>query len=41
MYTVREVEGTAAGVTYDTQEYMIRTQVTDQGNGSLKAEHRL
>ena len=41
LYTVREVQGDAAGVTYDTQEYMIRTQVTDQGNGSLKAEHQL
>lgn len=41
MYTVREVQGNAAGVTYDTQEYMIRTQVTDQGDGTLKAEHQL
>lgn len=41
LYTVREVQGDAAGVTYDTQEYMIRTQVTDQGDGTLKAEHQL
>ena len=40
-YTVREVQGNAAGVTYDTQEYMIRTQVNDQGDGSLKAVHQL
>ncbi len=40
-YTVREVKGSAGGVTYDDQTWMIYTQITDQGNGKLKAEHQV
>ncbi len=40
-YTVREVKGTAGGVTYDENVFTVYTEVTDQGNGKLKAEHHV
>ena len=40
-YTVREVKGSAGGVTYDENVFTVYTQVTDQGNGKLKAEHHV
>lgn len=40
-YLVREVQGDDSDVTYDLQEYMIFTEVIDQGDGSLKAVHKL
>ena len=39
-YTVREVNNGLGGVTYDDQAYTVYTQIIDQGNGKLKAEHQ-
>lgn len=40
-YELREVAGTAAGVTYDKATYRVRTTVTDAGNGKLTVRHEL
>lgn len=37
-YTVSEVAGSAAGVTYDGTVYTVKVNVTDNGNGTLKVE---
>ena len=38
-YTVREVNNDLGGVTYDDQLYTVHTTITDNGDGTLKAEH--
>lgn len=40
-YELREVAGTAGGVTYDKTMYRVRTTVTDAGNGTLAVKHEL
>lgn len=40
-YELREVAGTAGGVTYDRATYRVRTTVTDAGNGTLTVKHEL
>ena len=40
-YELREVAGTAGGVTYDKTTYRVRTTVTDAGNGTLTVKHEL
>ena len=40
-YTVREVNNDLGGVIYDDQAYTVYTQIIDQGNGKLKAEHQV
>lgn len=40
-YGLREVAGTAGGVTYDRATYRVRTTVTDAGNGMLTVRHEL
>lgn len=40
-YELREVAGTAGGVTYDRAIYRVRTTVTDAGNGTLTVKHEL
>ena len=40
-YTLREVKGDVDGITYSTAEYTIVTTITDNGDGTLKAEHVL
>ena len=40
-YELREVAGTASGVTYDRATYRVRTTVTDAGNGKLTVRHEL
>ena len=40
-YELREVTGTAGGVTYDKATYRVRTTVTDAGNGKLTVKHEL
>ena len=40
-YELREVAGTAGGVTYDRAAYRVRTTVTDAGNGRLAVKHEL
>lgn len=40
-YELREVAGTAGGVTYDRATYRVRTTVTDAGNGALAVKHEL
>lgn len=40
-YELREVAGTAGGVTYDRVTYRARTTVTDAGNGKLIVKHEL
>ena len=40
-YELREVAGTAGGVTYDRTTYRVRTTVTDAGNGTLAVKHEL
>lgn len=37
-YKVREVAGEAGGVTYDKNEYDVKVNVTDNGNGTLSAK---
>lgn len=41
LYTVREVNQGESGITYDNQTYMIHTRITDNGDGTLKAEHQV
>lgn len=42
-YTLREVKGgtTSKGITYSDAKYTIETTITDNGDGTLKAEHVL
>lgn len=40
-YELREVAGTAGGVTYDRAAYRVRTTVADAGNGTLAVKHEL
>ena len=40
-YELREVVGTAGGVTYDRATYRVRTTVADAGNGTLTVRHEL
>lgn len=40
-YELREVAGTAGGVTYDKTTYRVRTTVVDAGNGKLTVGHEL
>lgn len=40
-YELREVAGTAGGVTYDKATYRVGTTVTDAGNGTLAVKHEL
>lgn len=40
-YELREVTGTAGGVTYDRATHRVRTTVTDAGNGKLTVKHDL
>lgn len=40
-YELREVAGTAGGVTYDKATYRVRTTVADAGNGTLAVKHEL
>ena len=40
-YTLREAKGNAGGITYSDAEYGIETTITDNGDGTLKAEHVL
>ena len=40
-YELREVAGTAGGVTYDRAIHRVRTTVTDAGNGTLAVKHEL
>ena len=40
-YTLREAKGSAGGITYSDAEYTIVTTITDNGDGTLKAEHVL
>lgn len=42
-YTLREVNGgtTSKGITYSDAKYTIETTITDNGDGTLKAEHVL
>lgn len=40
-YELREVTGTADGVTYDRAIHRVRTTVTDAGNGKLTVKHEL
>ncbi|MEE1388735.1 MAG: FctA domain-containing protein [Collinsella sp.] len=40
-YELREIAGTASGVTYDKATYRVRTTVTDAKNGTLAVKHEL
>ncbi len=40
-YELREVAGTAGGVTYDRAAYRVRTTAADAGNGTLTVKHEL
>lgn len=40
-YELREVTGTAGGVTYDKATRRVRTTATDAGNGTLAVKHEL
>ena len=40
-YTLREVKGNAGGITYSDAKYTVETTITDNGDGTLKAEHVL
>lgn len=40
-YELREVAGTAGGVTYDKATHRVRTTVVDAGNGTLAVRHEL
>lgn len=40
-YELREVAGTAGGVTYDRATYRVRTTVADAKNGTLTVKHEL
>lgn len=41
IYTLHEVKGNAGGITYSDAEFTIETTITDNGDGTLKAEHVL
>lgn len=41
LYTVREVNQGESGITYDGQTYMIHSKITDNGDGTLKAEYQV
>ena len=41
LYMVREVNQGETGITYDDQTYMIHSRITDNGDGTLKAEHQV
>ena len=41
IYTVREVNQGESGITYDNHTYMIHTQITDKGDGTLEAKHQV
>lgn len=41
IYTLREVKGNAGGITYSDAKFTIETTITDNGDGTLKAEHVL
>ncbi|MCI6405474.1 MAG: VWA domain-containing protein, partial [Collinsella sp.] len=40
-YTLREVKGSAGGITYSDAKFTIETTVTDNGDGTLSAMHEL
>lgn len=40
-YTLREVKGNAGGITYSDAKYTIETTITDNGDGTLSANHEL
>ena len=40
-YTLREVKGSAGGITYSDAKYTIETTITDKGDGTLEAKHVL
>lgn len=40
-YTVREVNNGLGGVTYDDQAYTVYTTISDNGDGTLSAEHQV
>lgn len=40
-YTLCEVKGNAGGITYSDAKFTIETTITDNGDGTLKAEHVL
>ena len=40
-YTLREIKGNAGGITYSDAKFTIETTITDNGDGTLKAEHVL
>ena len=40
-YTLREAKGNAGGITYSDAKFTIETTITDNGYGTLKAEHVL
>ena len=40
-YRLREVPGNAGGITYSDAKFTIETTITDNGDGTLKAEHVL
>lgn len=40
-YTLHEVKGNAGGITYSDAKFTIVTTITDNGDGTLKAEHVL
>ena len=40
-YTVREVNNDLGGVTYDDQAYTVYTTISDNGDGTLSAEHQV
>lgn len=38
-YTVKEVKGSAEGITYDTAVFTVKVTVTDNGDGTFKVEY--
>ena len=40
-YTLHEVKGNAGGITYSDAKFTVETTITDNGDGTLKAEHVL
>lgn len=40
-YTLHEAKGNAGGITYSDAKFTIETTITDNGDGTLKAEHVL
>lgn len=40
-YALREAKGNAGGITYSDAKFTIETTITDNGDGTLKAEHVL